>query len=250
MRLDGPFARWQTGEPGALKLAAGHVHLWLLPLDDPPLPLSVLGTALHAEERQRAARFHFERDRHRFIIARGLLRSVIGAYTATAASEVQLRQQDHGKPFIAVSTRAPPIDFNLSHSGSWALLALTAGARVGCDLEVVRDVPEYEDIAAHNFAAAEVRRLLSLPKAQQLDEFFAIWTHKEAYVKALGGGLSIALDGFEVQPAASRTRLSSTQSSGQILHDWALQGFRPRPDTWAAVAVQTVEPVFHFFRHG
>ena len=250
MRLDGPIARWQTGVPGACELPPSEVHLWLLALDDPPLRWVDLAAVLDAAEQRRASRFHFERDRRRFVVGRALLRTVIGAYTAIAAADVPLQQQGHGKPFVALAAGAPQLNFNLSHSGGSALLALTAGAGVGCDLEVVRGVPEYEDIARHNFASSEVDRLLSLPAAQRVDEFFAIWTHKEAYVKALGGGLSIALDGFEARPEAGGTRLYATQPGGQLLHAWTLRGFRPHPDTWAAVAVQTVEPVFRFFRYG
>jgi 4'-phosphopantetheinyl transferase len=250
MRLDGPLAQWRTDVlPGACKLAAAEVHLWLLRLDDPRFAFAELVTLLHPEERQRAARFHFERDRRRFAIGRALLRVLIGAYTAVSPADVSLRQRRHGKPFVALAPGAPPFDFNLSHSGASALVAVTGGARVGCDLEVVRDLPEYEEIARHNFAPGETDRLLLLPAAQQVDEFFAIWTHKEAYVKALGGGLSIALDGFEAQPDVGRTRLCSTHSAGQILHGWTLRGFRPQPDTWAAVAVHMAEPVFRFFRY-
>ena len=216
--------------------AAGAVHLWLMALDEPVRPHDELVALLDVAERQRAARFHFEVDRRRFEAAHGLLRLVLGHYAGAPPSQLRFESGHAGKPALAAA--AAGVDFNLSHSGGHALLGVTRGAAIGVDIELIRSVPEFESIAAGTFAAEEVRELMAQPDALRVDAFFSGWTRKEAYIKALGGGLSIPLAGFEVslaprEPALIRSISGSRAAAGA----WTLWAGRPLTGTWAAAAV-------------
>ena len=224
---------------GAGALDEEDVHLWLLPLDAPPRPFGELAAALDPDERRRASRFHFARDRRRFEAGRGLLRFLIGSYTDTAPDAVRFGYGPQGKPFLLGVAGAASLGFNIAHSAGWALLGVTRGCAIGVDLEAVREVPELEDIARRNFAPGEMESLLRLSPARRTEGFLACWTRKEAYVKALGGGLSVPLERFEVSldPDGS-AELLSVDGSAAVAAVWSLWGFRPLAGFWGAVAVQ------------
>ena len=163
----------------------------------------MLETVLAADECERARRFRFERDRARYVVGRGLLRVLLGRYLATDPVEIRFAYGPYQKPSLAGTGPR----FNLSHSGSVALLAFSAGGEVGIDVE--RDDADLarERIPERFFSAAEVRALRALPRALQPRAFLCCWTRKEAFIKARGDGLSLALDSFDVtlvpgQPAA------------------------------------------------
>jgi 4'-phosphopantetheinyl transferase len=191
--------------PAAPPLTPATLHLWRLRLDLPDSTQATLADLLAPDEAARAARFHFERDRRHFAAARGQLRQVLAAYTGDAPAALLLAADAHGKPYLA---RAPrPLHFNLAHSGAWALVAVSAAQPVGADIEFTgRALDDRASIARRFFAPGEAQRLAALPEAEQPEAFFRIWTRKEAYVKARGEGLALALDSFEVslEPDAPR----------------------------------------------
>ncbi len=172
------------------------VHVWHADLDR--LPEAVLAASLSADERERGRRFHFERDRRRFVTARGLLRLVLGRYLDMRPAGVRFGYGPRGKPFLA---SADGLRFNVSHSGGLALLAFAWRREVGVDVERLRPVPEAEDIAGRYFSPWEAAELRRLPKGERAAAFFRCWTRKEAFVKATGDGLSRPLDGFDVTVA-------------------------------------------------
>jgi 4'-phosphopantetheinyl transferase len=202
-----PPPEWVERSPAALPAAPAldEVQLWLMSLDAPAWPSSLLHDVLDDAERARAARFHFELHRRRFAHGRGLLRHLLGHALGMAPEDLRFAVGAQGKPGLESGPVAETagdgrcaLDFNLSHSGALMLLGLSDGAAIGLDIEVPRAVPELRAIAERNFAAGEQRELLALPPEAQADAFLAGWTRKEAFVKALGGGLSVPLDGFEV----------------------------------------------------
>lgn len=153
---------------------------------------------LSPDERQRAARFRFEQDRDRYTVCRGTLRKLLGVPACVSFSYGAF-----GKPELDRSE----VQFNVSHSRGMGMIAVTRGREVGCDIE--RIDPEFgsENIPERFFSPAEVAALRALPLAQQCDAFFRCWTRKEAFIKACGMGVSLALDSFDVslgpdQPAA------------------------------------------------
>lgn len=240
-----PAAEWARCSPADLPTlpAPGEVYLCLVSLDEPPWPRSVLQAVLDEGERERAARFRFDVHRHRFENGRGLMRHLLGHALGTAPADLRFVAGAQGKPRLAASAGADPprpaIDFNLSHSGASMLLGLSDGAELGVDIEVPREVRELQDIAERNFAPAEWRQLIALPVEQQQDAFLACWTRKEAFVKALGGGLSVPLDGFEVslRPGAPPALLRTSDPAHPV-GDFTLWAGRTPQGDWCAAIVR------------
>lgn len=234
-----------TGPP-----RAGEVHVYLASLDEPPLPGNELRSTLEASEIERAARFHFELHRRRFIHGRGLLRQVLGRALDVPPDRLRFEVGAAGKPRLAppFSDQAPGLDFNLSHSADLALIALSDGAAIGADIEVPRPVPEMAAIARQNFAPSERTCLASLPLELQADAFLACWTRKEAFVKALGGGLSIALDSFEVSldPRAPAALLACADPD-HPREAFTLAAMRTPPGAWSAIVVRQAHALVRTF---
>jgi 4'-phosphopantetheinyl transferase len=168
-----------------------------LALDVPEARLTRLRLLLDAGERARAERFVFERHRRRFTAARGLLRETLAAELGGDPAALRFEYGPRGKPRLAAGSD-DGLRFNVSHSGELLLIALARGAELGVDVEAVRPDIDHAAIARRFFSACEQAALLALPDPLRARGFFAIWTRKEAYVKLLGGGLSIPLDGFDV----------------------------------------------------
>ncbi|HEY3840060.1 MAG TPA: 4'-phosphopantetheinyl transferase superfamily protein [Bryobacteraceae bacterium] len=178
-----------------LPLPDDEVHVWLIALpNDGRVPES-LEVHLSPEESGRAARFVFDRDRARYVVAHTALRDILSAYTGDSPTAVALLAAEHGKPHLADH---PDIRFNLSHSSSWAMAAVSLGREVGVDIEWMRPERPTVDIAQRFFAPGEVSELMKIPEEGRAAAFFACWSRKEAYIKARGEGLRIGLDSFEV----------------------------------------------------
>ena len=171
------------------------IHVWLIPLPDNGEYPSQLTRIISVEEAQRAERFIFERDRARFIVAHAALRGILARYTGQDATALVFGVAEKGKPYLA---EHPRVRFNLSHSGSFAMVAVALDREVGVDIECVRPERSTDGIAARFFAPAEVQELDGTPEAFRVAAFFACWSRKEAYIKARGEGLGIALDSFVV----------------------------------------------------
>ncbi len=211
-------------------LSAVEVRLWCFPLDAPLLPAAVLLEPLDADERARAARFVFERDRQRFIAAHGMLRRLLAACLGAAPASLRFRTLAQGKPVLTGSPDAEGLHFNLSHSHGWGLLGATRRAPLGVDIELVREVPEWQAIARTNFAPSETAQCLALPVAAQPHGFFATWVRKEAFIKACGAGLSMPLQDFEVglQPYP-QSSLQALKGDATAADAWRLHGWRFGP---------------------
>ncbi len=175
------------------ELDRDEVHVWRVDLDG--APEAAVASSLSADERERARRFRFERDRQRFVAARGLLRRLVGRYLDQEPARVRFGYGPRGKPFVDA---AGGLRFNVSHSAGLALVAFAWGREVGVDVERLRPVPEAEDIARQYFSRWEESELRRLPEGERAAAFFRCWTRKEAFVKATGDGLSRPLDAFDV----------------------------------------------------
>jgi len=167
---------------------SGEIHVWsILAADWLPL-LAIVGETLRPAERERAARFRFERDRRRFTLCRGLLRTLLGNYLSLEPRDVELRLGPQDKPELA-SPAIPRLEFNLSHSDEAALFAFAAGRRVGVDIERIRSRADVNGVAQEVFTPAEIEKLSDAPEQEKEDLFFTLWTQKEALIKAAGLGL-------------------------------------------------------------
>lgn len=171
---------------GTKPLDAHSIHLWLIDLNVADETRQQFWQTLAPDERQRAKRFAFERDRHHFIAGRGILRQLLSEYLHLPPAKLQFVYTPRGKPSLLNSSL--PLCFNLSHSQGLALIALALGREVGVDLEGDRPV-EALRLARRFFSPQEYAALAHLPPDQQQTIFFKLWTCKEAYLKATGTGL-------------------------------------------------------------
>jgi 4'-phosphopantetheinyl transferase len=197
-----PQAAWQR-PADRLICAPNELHLWRHDLRryDATVDETEPGASwlsLSDDERARADRFHFARDRNNYIAARSGLRRLLSRYTAIPPAELAFRYGARGKPALVYSGIAPKLAFNVAHSGAYAVYAVGCGRQVGVDVEKIRPEVAIEDLAAANFSPKERGALLALSVDERLRRFFALWTCKEAYVKARGEGLFIPLDSFHV----------------------------------------------------
>jgi 4'-phosphopantetheinyl transferase len=196
----GPDTAWNVlQEP--MRLLSGEVHVWRASLEQPPRCLERLLATLEPDEQDRAERFHFDRDRHRFIAGRGTLRAILGGYLDMEPGQLRFCYSEHGKPSLVREITGDRLRFNVSHSHELALFAVAEGRDLGVDLEWIRPNVADAKIAERFFSAEEVRVLRGLPAELQGDAFFNCWTRKEAYIKALGEGLSMPLSRFVVSLA-------------------------------------------------
>lgn len=208
-------------------MAPGTASVVLFDLDLSRDDLDACYSQLDASERQRAARFRQVRDRDRFVARRGRMREQLARDIGLAPRDLRIVEDDHGKPF---SPDDPDLGFNLSHSNGLALLATIRGGPIGCDIEWRNPDLACPKVAERLFAADEYAALTALPAQQWIEGFYNCWTRKEAYVKALGLGLSYPLDSFSVSVApAEAVRFASDQAG------WTLTSFEPAPGFQAAL---------------
>ena len=215
----------------------GEVHIWRVPLDESLV--TELRQLLSPDECARADRFHFERDRNRFIVARGSLRTILGAYLKRNPPELSFSYSQYGKPSLFGEPASSELSFNLSHASELALIAVTRDRRIGVDIEFIRPDLASEQIAARFFSPHEVAALRALPQDVQSEAFFNCWTRKEAYIKAIGEGMSLPLDQFNVSlaPGSAAALLGNVKDVGEISR-WSLRELHPGAGYRAAVAVE------------
>ena len=210
--------KW-TYSPSPPQLRSNEIHVWLNSLVIEASTQSLLHSYLSADEKQRAARFHFERDQIRFIAARGTLRTLLGLYLRKQPGELQFRLEQQGKPALAPESAERSLSFNLSHSDDVAVFAFGWKRNIGVDVERIRTGVEHADIARCHFSAEEIRSLASLAPENRSRGFFYCWTRKEAYIKANGRGLQIPLDSFDVnlEPGTPACFLRGVDPSWRIV---------------------------------
>jgi 4'-phosphopantetheinyl transferase len=228
---------WQTA-PEFVEARNDEVHIWRAALDVLPFHVENLRPILSNDERKRAARFHFERDRSRFIATRARLRILLGHYLKKKPSEIGFSYGPNGKPFLSSGEDAR-LRFNLSHSRGIVLYAVTHEREIGVDLEYNSENVDIDALAKRFFSLREIAALKSLPEHEKQRAFFACWTRKEAYIKARGEGLSLPLDSFSVslnplEPAV----LLEVQDNPEESSRWALIELDSGPRYAGALAVE------------
>lgn len=214
------------------------VHVWMASLEQDEAEIARLRTLLDESERKRADRFSFAKGRRQFTVARGLLRILLGRYLGIEPTRVQFAYNTHGKPLLGELHAPTRVRFNISHSGELALFGFANDRELGIDLETIRPDFTADAIAARFFAPAELTALRSLPPEHQTQAFFTCWTRKEAYIKAQGKGLALALDSFEVSlaPGAPAAVLVTHDDQTEAAR-WSLHELHPGPGYVGALAV-------------
>ncbi len=225
--------------PESLALAYDEVHVWRASLDLAAEQIQGLYDVLVPDERAKAERFHFQKDRVHFIAARGVLRDILSRYLGLGPSQVRFRYSPYGKPALMGESGEERLRFNLAHSYGLALYAVAWGREVGIDVEYIRADLASELIARQFFSLREVAVLRSLSKTTQIEAFFNCWTRKEAYIKARGQGLSLPLDEFDVSLVPGEAaRLESTRADLHEASRWSLCELSPGSGYVAAIAVE------------
>jgi 4'-phosphopantetheinyl transferase len=240
-----PARRWRTA-PADLRLGRSDVHVWLVDLDRAPAGAAASAEAtLSPDERARATRFRFEPLRRRFvngrIAMRGILSRYLGRYKGVGTpAELRFAYGPHGRPALA---ERRSLHFNFTRSGPLALCAVARTALLGIDLEQIRPIPEAGSITQSHFSKREQELLASLGEAPETlafqRAFYATWTRKEAFIKALGLGLAQPLDAFSVTLLpGQRPRLLEVPKGRP--ETWTLRAFSPAPGYEAALAIRAL----------
>ena len=184
----------------ASRASASDYELYTTRLDLTPRTVRALAGLLSDDEQQRASRLVFQRDRARFIVARARLRQLLGARLGVSPASVEFSYGARGKPALAARFADCGVRFNVSHSEDVAVYGFAADREVGVDVEAVRELPDADEIAARCFSVRK-EAYLALAAHDRPLGFFSCWTRKEAFIKAIGDGLSQSLERFDVSLA-------------------------------------------------
>lgn len=221
--------------------------MWRASLHATPKVQSRLESTLSPDELARANRFRQPDHRARFVVSRGAQREILARYTGLGAAEIAFSYGGKGKPSL-VAAAGPDLRFNVSNSGGLALYAVTLGRDVGIDVEAIRPVPRALRLAEGFFSEHEVRTLRRLSSDVVERAFLTCWTRKEAFVKAAGAGLSLALDRFDVGFAPDEpARLLATRPPAPAAERWSLYALEPGDAYVGALVVEGGDIVVRCF---
>jgi len=222
-----------------LDLPCDEVHAWAVPLDGPEAVRQTLSSWLSDDERRRAERFVFDRDRNRFVICRGALRNLLSRYLDCPPYDFVFSYGAHGKPSLSHPFEGS-LFFNVSHTHELAIIAVRQQGEIGVDVEQLRLLEDANAIARRYFTIREQATLERLPPADRMAAFFRCWTRKEAMLKALGVGLSVALSDVEVTIEADMPAqvLAIRGAASEAPIRWQLHHLAPAPGYVGAVAYQ------------
>ncbi len=223
-----------------MDLGRRQVHLWLTdPLSNRDAGLLAAYDGLLTEaERARGGRYRFERDRHAFLVTRALVRTVLSRYCSVGPADWRFVENEYGRPEIAGPLGHPPLRFNLSHTAGLIACVVALDREIGVDVEVVGHRSTVA-IAEDFFAEPEIAALRKLAEPERIQQFYAIWTLKESYIKARGMGLAIALDQFWFDLERGPQPIIEIDSRlDDSAETWQFERQRPTPDHHLALAIR------------
>jgi 4'-phosphopantetheinyl transferase len=236
LRSPAPDASWALG--------SREVHLWYVDpeaVTDPAL-LAAQRELMSVAERAKQLRFFFARDRHRFLLTRALVRTVMSHYLGGDPRRWTFEENAHGRPALAARHGDSGLRFNLSHTPGMILCGVTQGHDLGVDVEDTTRPGATVEIAHHYFSPREVADLEAVPSALRVRRFFEYWTLKEAYIKARGLGLSLPLDqfSFDLRDPGFVRVVFDPRLRDRPSH-WQFRTFRPTPRHQVAVGVRRAD---------
>jgi 4'-phosphopantetheinyl transferase len=225
--------------PQKLEIETNDIHVWRADLKINNHRLHDHYQILSVEEKDRSARFKFQKDRDHFIAAHGILRVILSRYLHIDPDQLRFYTNDFGKPFLNQPTEPETLRFNMSHSNGLALYAVSHDREIGIDLEYLRPIDNAEQIAERFFSPREIEQWRTLPGHRQNEGFFHCWVRKEAYIKAIGKGLFQPLDQFDtsLSPDGPSTPLHSSKDPRKKI-PWSLMDIHAHPDFAAALSVE------------
>lgn len=217
-------------------ISESDVHVWQAAIEPLARQIPTLSRLLSESERSRSSAFFHQRDRERFIVSHGVLRVLLAEYLQSDPAQIQFAEESRRKPCLAAPFSQSGLQFNITHSGELALLAFAHQRRVGVDVEVIRPLPDLEQIAVTTFSTQENQNLLALPSEERIKAFYTIWARKEALVKATGDGLYFPLKAFSVNLGIPPE--ITFHQSGLTHAQWQLAHLQVAPDHAAALALE------------
>lgn len=219
--------------PEDLAINEGEVHVWSVHARIEGFSQQLLRRSLSTDEKERADRFKFDKDRRLYIAAHAALRALLSAYLQVEKARIAFLSGPHGKPALAPPLAASGLEFNLSHSNQLGLVAIARGKAIGVDVEWAKRNLDFEEIARRFFTPREVAALAGLPEPLKRPAFFKCWTSKEAFLKAKGTGLSGRLDEVEIiLDAEQQLHINAT------VPGWSLTGLAPGLDYEGALVTE------------
>ena len=219
-----------------VEIRPGEVHVWAWTFTGPAEPSEADLDILDDQERRRTARYYFAPDQVRFSVCHANMRRILASYSGKPPESLVYREAEGGKPELILEAPAPPLRFNLSHSKSVALLAVTLKSEVGVDVEDVR--PIERDVAKRFFSPAEIASMAPLDGEEWLEAFYRCWTRKEAILKVEGLGLRIRLDSFDVSLRKDESAaLLAARPGAKLTAHWYLHHLAPANGSMGALAV-------------
>lgn len=225
--------------PRFLPLPDREIHFWRADMRLFAVHEKMLTSMLSETELEKANRFRQRPDRNRSILARAVLRDILGRYMGMNPENLQFLVAERGKPTLDPEAHANAPRFSVSHSGNIVLFAFTREYDVGVDVEAIRNDLDVIEIAQRFFAPGEVSQLLGLPAISRLNAFFEGWTRKEAYLKARAEGIGYGLNQFAVALTPGEpARLISDDRHPEEVALWLLYGIPLGPGYAAAAAVR------------
>lgn len=220
------YPSWNTGSPPP-PLAPETTAVWRIDIDAEIEDVARHFAQLSSAERELSRRLQQPRKRDCFIATRSILRSLLSHYSGIPAKRLRIERNPHGKPFV------DGIEFNISHSRAWALMAFSRTNQVGIDVQYMKPALDFARIAQRRYTESEREQIFAhADVAAQRDAFFAIWTRKEAYVKAHGTSFHDKLSSLDLPEG--RDRFDDTELGGS----WELKTFKLAPEYWASVCGQ------------
>ena len=232
--------------PGNIELKPDSVHIWSVHISQNKSNLTYFWDLLSTDEQKKANAFYFSKDKNCSIIARGVLRELLGSYLKIDPKHIEFQYGKNGKPMFG---NPENIEFNISHSGDVIIFGFTKNNEIGIDVEYIKQDPELLEIASNFFSDEEVKSLYELDTSERLLGFFNCWTRKESFIKAKGDGLSFPLKEFVVSLSPyKKTALLKTKWDANEKSKWVLESFVPSSGYVGAIAVQGRIKSLHYLK--
>lgn len=220
-----------------LQPAYNEIHVWTVALDGVDDGLLAESGILSPDELDRARRYRFERDRRRFVVSRAALRHLLGSYLGIDRGSVLLHPGPHGKLRLARDTSSR-LCFNASRSEDLAVFAVGHDREIGVDVERVREDIDLEPLARRVLNVAELREFGQLEPEVRRRAFYRCWTRKEACLKALGAGLTVAPDELDVTGDHVQLPIREPATGLARFGVWSLHDAAVGPGYVATLAVE------------
>ena len=184
--------------PDTLSLSKDYIDVWLCDLKQLSGEINNFYSILAEDEHERADKLKVEDKKQQYIITRGALRQRLGLLTNIDPKDFVFEYFEHGKPVLNNDARFTDITFNVSHSNDLALIAIAQEQNIGIDIEKINHELNHQALMTRFFSEAEQTEFQTMPDANRAKAFCACWTRKEAFIKAVGDGVSYGLDNFDI----------------------------------------------------